>query len=154
MAKDERVLARNRKARFEYHLDERYECGVALLGSEVKSLRGGRAQFQDAFVRIRNGEAWLEGCHIAPYEQAGARNHEAVRSRKLLMHRREIRRLDGKTRETGVTLVPLRFYLKGNKIKVEIALARGKRQYDKRESKKRAIQEREARAHLKHRSRE
>jgi SsrA-binding protein len=154
MGKEDRVLAQNRKARHEYHLEERYECGIALLGTEVKSLREGRAQLQDAFARIRDGELWLEGCHIGPYEQGNRENHEPRRPRKLLMHAREIRRLEGKTRETGYTLVPLRLYLKGNRIKAEIALARGKRRYDKRESIKRAVQEREARAHLKSRTRD
>ena len=149
MADEERVLARNRRARFEYHLEERFECGIALLGSEVKSLRDGRAQLLQAFVRVRGGEVWLEGCHIAPYEQAGRQNHDPLRLRKLLMNRREIRRLDGRTRGSGITLIPLLFYLKGNRIKVEIAVARGKRQVDKREALKRATEEREARAHLK-----
>lgn len=152
MSAEGRALAQNRKARHEYHLEERYECGIALLGTEVKSLREGRAQLQEAYARMKDGELWLEGCHISPYEQGNRENHEPTRPRKLLLHRRELRRLEGKTREKGYTLVPLRFYLKGNRIKLEIALARGKRQYDKRESLKRAMQDREARAHLKSRS--
>jgi SsrA-binding protein len=154
MPAEGRALAQNRKARHEYHLEERYECGIALLGTEVKSLREGRAQLQEAYARMKDGELWLEGCHISPYEQGNRENHEPTRPRKLLLHRRELRRLEGKTREKGYTLVPLRFYMKGNRIKIEIALARGKRQYDKRESLKRAMQDREARAHLKERSRD
>jgi SsrA-binding protein len=129
-----RTIATNRRATHDYHIEERFEAGVALQGSEVKSLREGKASLQDAYALVRNGEAFLVGVHIPPYLQASMMNHEPTRTRKLLLHRAEIRRLLGKTAEKGLTLVPLRMYFKGNKIKVEIGLARGKRSYDKRQS--------------------
>ena len=129
-----RALASNRRARREYEILETFEAGLALTGTEVKSARLGRVQLKDSHVEIRDGEAWLIGAHFSPYSHGNRENHEPTRPRKLLLHRRELRRLEGKTREKGYTLVPLRFYLKGNRIKIEIALARGKRQYDKRKS--------------------
>jgi len=131
-AEGERTVVANRRARHDYHLEETYEAGLQLLGSEVKSLRAGRASLQDAYAKVRGGEVWLVNMHIAPYEQAGPFNHDPLRPRKLLLHRAEIRRLVGKVRERGYTLVPLRVYFRRGLAKVELALARGKKQYDKR----------------------
>src|SRR3954453_14241387 len=132
-------VATNRQAGFRYHLLEKWECGVQLQGSEVKSLRSGSVQVKDAYAEIRDGEVWLQNMHIAPYKPAASDNHDPERPRKLLMHRREIERLVGKTAEKGLTLVPTRVYFKGPRAKVEIALARGKDVGDKR----RSIKERE-----------
>jgi SsrA-binding protein len=128
----EKLIAENRKARHEYHLLERIEAGLVLSGSEVKSLREGRAQLQRAFADLRDGELWLVGAHIAPYEQAGAENHDPDRDRKLLLHRREIESLRGKVVERGFTLVPTKLYFKGGRAKVELALAKGKDVRDRR----------------------
>ena len=125
-------IASNRRAFHDYFIDEKYEAGIALTGTEVKSLRAGKANLRDGFVRIDSNEAWLENVHISPYTQGGYVNHEPMRPRKLLLHRREIATLIGKTRQKGFTLIPLRMYFSGNHAKVEIGLARGKRQYDKR----------------------
>ena len=125
-------IATNRRAFHDYFIDERYEAGVALTGTEVKSLRAGKCNLRDGFVRIDGTEAWLENVHISPYTQGGYVNHEPMRPRKLLLHRREIAALIGKVRQKGFTLIPLRMYFSGNHAKVEIGLARGKRQYDKR----------------------
>jgi SsrA-binding protein len=127
-----KVIAENRKARHEYNLLERYEAGVVLTGTEVKSLRDGGASLQQAYADVRNGEVWLIGAHIAEYGQGNVNNHEPDRERKLLLHRKEIASLYGKVRERGLTLVPTRLYFKDGKVKVEIALARGKEQRDKR----------------------
>lgn len=140
-AEPERTVVVNRRARHDYHLEETYEAGIQLLGSEVKSLRAGRASLQDAYGKVRGGEVWLVNMHIAPYEQAGPFNHDPLRPRRLLLHRAEIRRLVGKVKERGFTLVPLRVYFRRGLAKVELALARGKKQHDKRA----AIREREAR---------
>lgn len=137
MTKDKsavRVIATNRKAYHDYHLEQALEAGIALTGSEIKSVRAGRVNLRDSFVQIRDGEAWLVDAHIAQYEQASRENHEPKRDRKLLLHRQEIARLASRVQEKGYTIVPLRMYLKGNLVKVEIALARGKRLYDKREA--------------------
>jgi SsrA-binding protein len=135
-------IAVNRKARHDYFIDETFEAGLVLTGSEVKSLRDGRANLKDSFARITNGEAMLVNVHISPYDPAAQENHEATRSRKLLMHRRELDRLLGKLREKGLTLIPLRLYFNARgRAKVELGLAHGKRQYDKRQT----IKEREAR---------
>ena len=125
-------VATNRQASFRYNLLERWECGVALQGSEVKSLREGNAQLKDAYGALRDGEVWLHNMHIPPYGPAARDNHEPERPRKLLMHRREIERLIGKTQEKGLTLVPTRLYFKGPVAKVELALARGKDVRDRR----------------------
>ena len=131
----EKIIATNRKARHDYFIDETCEAGIALTGTEIKSARAGRVNLRDSYVQIKNGELWLIDTHIAPYKQAGRSSHEPKRPRKLLMHRREISRLQGKVQEKGYTLVPLRLYLKDNKwAKVEIALARGKKLYDKRQA--------------------
>ncbi|MGZ4274784.1 MAG: SsrA-binding protein SmpB [Solirubrobacteraceae bacterium] len=134
MAKEQgrKLVASNRKARHDYHIDDVYEAGLVLTGTEVKSLRAGHASLVDGFAHIRDGEAWLAGVHIPEYTEGTWTNHEPRRERKLLLHRHEILRLIGKTKETGVTLVPLSLYFKDGKAKVEIALARGKRSYDKR----------------------
>ena len=128
----EKPIAENRKARHDYHLLERVEAGLQLTGSEVKSLREGRASLQQAYADVRDGEAWLVGAHIDTYDQAGVQNHEPERDRKLLLHRREIDSLYAKVRERGLTLVPTRLYFKNGRAKVELALARGKEQRDKR----------------------
>ena len=132
MAEGEKTIAENRKARHEYQLLERVEAGIVLTGTEVKSLRAGRADLARAFADVREGEVWLIGAHIDEYAQGNIQNHEPDRDRKLLLHRREIDSLLGKTRERGLTLVPTRIYFKGGKVKVEVALARGKEQRDKR----------------------
>jgi SsrA-binding protein len=132
-------VARNKQAAYRYHLLERWEAGLVLTGTEVKSLRGGKAQLKDGYASVRNGEVWLHNVHIPPYAPATRENHEPERDRKLLMHRAEIDRLIGKTREKGLTIVPTRLYFKGSHAKVEIALARGKDVGDKRH----AIKERE-----------
>lgn len=142
-AEPERTVVANRRARHDYQLEETYEAGIQLLGSEVKSLRAGRASLQDAYARVRGGEVWLVNMHIAPYEQAGPFNHDPLRPRKLLLHKAEIRRLVGKVKERGYTLVPLRVYFRRGLAKVELALARGKRQYDRREDIRRREAERQ-----------
>jgi len=129
---DVKLIARNRKARFNFELLERFEAGLVLLGSEVKSLRAGRCNLGDAYADIRDGEIWLRNLHISPYEQAGRMNHDPLRPRKLLMHRREIRRLASKVAEKGLTLIPVSLYFKKGKVKCELALAKGKKVYDKR----------------------
>jgi SsrA-binding protein len=134
-----RDVATNRQASHRYHLLERWECGLVLQGTEVKALRDGKAQIKDGYASVRDGEVWLHNVHIPPYGPAARENHEPERPRKLLMHKREIDRLIGKTREKGLTLVPTRLYFAGGRAKVEIALARGKDVGDKRQ----AIKERE-----------
>jgi SsrA-binding protein len=128
-----RLIAQNRKARHEYHLLETFEAGLVLTGTEVKALRDGRASLAEAYAVLERGEAWLHGLHISPYEQGNRFNHEPTRVRKLLLHRGELRRLLGKTREKGLALVPLRLYFKDGWAKVEIALGRGKKAFDKRQ---------------------
>jgi SsrA-binding protein len=145
-------VATNRQASFRYHLLERFECGIVLTGTEVKSLREGNAQLKDAYAVVRDGEVWLIGMYIAPYGPASRENHDPERSRKLLLHRGEIDRLIGRTRERGLTLVPTRVYFSGpgSRAKVEIALARGKDIHDKRE----AIRNRETRREVERELRE
>jgi SsrA-binding protein len=132
-------IATNRQARYRYHFLETWEAGLVLTGTEVKALREGKAQIKDGYATVRDGEVWLHNVHIPPYGPASRENHEPERSRKLLMHRREIERLIGKTREKGLTLVPTRIYFRDGRAKVEIALARGKDVGDKRQT----IKERE-----------
>ena len=139
-----KVVASNRKAYHDYHIDQKYEAGIVLAGTEIKSVRAGQINLRDSYVQIRNGEAWLMSAHIAPYDHAARENHEPRRPRKLLLHKREITRLASKAQEKGFTIIPLRIYLKGNRAKVEIALAKGKRQYDKRE----AIAKRDSERHM------
>ena len=129
-----KLIAQNKKARHDYHLDDVYEAGLVLVGTEVKSLRAGRASLVDAYARIKDGEVWLENAHIPEYNQGSWTNHEPRRPRKLLLHRNEIAKLIGKTKESGLTLVPLSLYFKDGKAKIEIALARGKKSYDKRQT--------------------
>ena len=128
-----KVVATNRKAYHDYEIGDTFEAGLVLAGSEIKSIRAGQVSLQDGFVQFEGGEAWLINVHIAQYDPASRLNHEPRRRRKLLLHRREIQRLMGKVQEKGFTLVPTRLYLKGGRAKVEIALARGKRLYDKRQ---------------------
>ena len=123
----------NRKARHEYHIEDKYEAGIALTGTEIKSIRAGKANLQDSYARVENGELMLYNMHISPYEQGNRYNHEPKRPRTMLMHKREIMRLLGQTREKGLSLIPLQLYFKGGWVKVELALARGKKKYDKRE---------------------
>ena len=130
----ERDVAVNRRAFHDYFIDEKYEAGMVLTGTEVKSIRGGRCNLRDGFVRIDSHEAWLENVHISPYAQGNVMNHEPMRPRKLLLHRKQIASLIGKVRQKSYTLIPLRVYFTRNHAKVEIGLARGKRQYDKREA--------------------
>ncbi len=129
-------VATNRQASFRYHLLERFECGIVLTGSEVKSLRDGAVQLKDAYAEVRDGEVWLRNMHISPYKPAARENHDPDRPRKLLLHRREIERVIGKTAERGLTLVPTRVYFSGPRAKVELALARGRKAHDKREHEK------------------
>ncbi len=137
------TIANNKKAFHDYFVEERYEAGLALSGSEVKSLRMGKANLQDAYARVLNEEVFLLGAHISPYAAASYLNHDATRTRKLLLHRKEIQRLIGKTTQKGLTLVPLRLYWKDGRAKLEIGLARGKREYDKRETTKKREAQRE-----------
>jgi SsrA-binding protein len=127
-----KTVVTNRRARRDYFVEDTYEAGLVLTGSEIKSIRAGRANLQDSYVTIRGGEAWLVNSHVAPYKQASSQNHEPKRDRKLLLHRRQLDRLAGQVQAKGYTIVPLRLYLKNNRAKVEIALARGKKLYDKR----------------------
>ncbi len=127
-----KIVARNRRARHDYHIDDVYEAGLVLTGTEVKSLRAGRASLSDGFAQVADGEVWLHNIHIPQYTQGTWTNHEPRRIRKLLMHRKEIDRLSRETAERGLTLVPLSLYFKDGRAKVELALARGKRTYDKR----------------------
>ncbi|MGQ9560684.1 MAG: SsrA-binding protein SmpB [Candidatus Oleimicrobiaceae bacterium] len=145
----EKLIATNRKARHDYIILETLEAGMALQGTEVKSLRAGRANLKDSYAAIKDGEVWLFHVHISPYDHGSVFNHDPLRPRKLLLHRQEIRRLTTKLQERGLTLVPLRMYFKKGKAKVELALARGKRQYDRREDITRRDTEREAQRELK-----
>ena len=144
----ERVLATNRKAFFGYEILERQEAGIALRGTEVKSIRDGGLSFSDAYVELRGGELFLVGCRIAPYSHGNLMNHVPDRDRRLLLHKPQILRLGGKATEKGLTIVPLRVYLKNGRVKLEIGLARGKRAGDKREALKRKDLERETRQAL------
>jgi len=141
---DDRVIATNRRARHEYDILETVEAGLVLRGTEVKALRAAQVTFKDSYATIRNDEAWLVGCHISPYSHGTDANHDPERDRKLLLHRREIARLVGKVAERGLTLVPLRLYFKGGRVKAEIGLARGRKLHDKRS----AIREREVRREM------
>jgi SsrA-binding protein len=140
-----KVVARNRKARHEYEILETFEAGMALKGPEVKSLRDGKASFQDSYAMVERGEVWLHSLHISPYEQANRFNQDPLRVRKLLLNRHEIRRLVGKVEEKGLTLVPLEIYFLRGRAKVQLALARGKKLHDKREALKQRQLDREAR---------
>jgi len=137
MAEAEKQIAKNRKARFNYKIDETYEAGIALLGSEVKSLRDHKVDFRDSYATFKGNELFLVGLHIAEYPYANRFNHDPTRDRKLLMWRRELRRLQGKIQQQGYTLVPTRLYFKNGKVKVEIGLGKGKKLYDKRQDLRR-----------------
>ena len=145
----EKYICVNRKARYEYIIEESYEAGLVLSGSEVKSLRDGKANLKDSYGRILKGEAFLLNAHISPYPAANQFNHEPNRTRKLLLHKNEIRRLTGRVKERGLTLIPLKLYFKDGKAKVELGLARGKKLYDKRESLRRKVAQREVERSLK-----
>ncbi|MGC8658315.1 MAG: SsrA-binding protein SmpB [Desulfomonilaceae bacterium] len=142
-AENVKIICKNRKAHFNFEVEDTFECGIVLLGSEVKSLRGGKANLSDSYAKVRNNEIFLVDAHISPYMQANRQNHDPLRDRKLLLHKREILRLAAKIAEKGFSLIPLKMYFKNGKIKVEMALARGKKTYDKRESIKKKEQRRE-----------
>jgi len=144
-AQDQKNLVSNRRAFHDFHIGERHEAGIVLLGTEVKALRAGQASLQDAFARIDGGELFLHHLHIPPYSHRGYAEHDPLRTRKLLMHRDEIFKLASRAKSGGTTLVPLRLYLKKGRVKVEIAVARGKKDWDKRESAREREQEKEAR---------
>jgi SsrA-binding protein len=150
---DEVLIADNRKAFHDFHILETFEAGIALLGTEVKGIREGRANLRDTFGKVERGEVWLYNVHINPYSHRGYVDHDPKRRRRLLLHRQEIRKLIGKTVEKGLTLVPTRLYFKRGRVKVALALARGKQAHDKRESIKRREADRETRAAIKERSR-
>jgi SsrA-binding protein len=144
-------IAENRKAFHDYHLLESFEAGIALLGTEVKAIREGRVNLRDSFARVDDGEVYLYNVNISPYSHRGYADHEPLRRRKLLLHRDEIRKLIGKTVERGMTLVPTRLYFKNGRVKVALSLAKGKKEYDKRETIKRREADRETRAAIKSR---
>lgn len=146
MAEGIKILSDNRRAGHNYYLLERFEAGLALTGTEVKSARDGKIQLLDSYAEVREGEAWLVNAHISHYSHGNRENHDPMRTRKLLLHRREIDKLAGKTREKGLSLIPTKIYLKDGIIKCELALARGKKMYDKREADRERTQEAEARA--------
>ena len=152
-AKEEKALASNRAAFHNYHISDKYEAGIALTGTEVKSVMGGRVQLKESYVAVRDGEAWLFNAHISPYSHGNRENHEPVRTRKLLLHRREIGRLEEAAVKQGMTLVATRVYMKNGRIKLEVGVARGKKMYDKRETEMRRTIDRETQAQLKERNR-
>ena len=129
-----KLIAENRKARHEYFIEDRFEAGLVLMGTEVKALRGGRANLKDSYAKFRKGELYIHQMHISPYPYAYYNNHDPLRTRKVLLHGHELNQLLGKTKERGYSLIPLRLYFKGARIKVELGLAKGKRQYDKRQT--------------------
>ena len=149
-----KVAAKNRKARYDYFIDEKFEAGIALKGTEVKSIRAGKVSLQDSYAEVLGGEVILQSMHISPYDKGNRFNHDPRRPRKLLLHKREIKRLLGQTTQKGYTLIPLRLYFKKGKVKVELALARGKRIYDKRQDIARRDAQREISRALSTRQRE
>jgi SsrA-binding protein len=151
--KAQRTIAENRKARHDYHILETWEAGVALLGTEVKSIREGRVNLRDSYARVDNGEVWMQNVHISPYSHRGSAEHAELRQRKLLLHRDEIRKMLGRVAEKGLTLVPLELYFKNGRVKVLLGLARGKQEHDKRETIRRREVDRETRAAVKSRAR-
>ena len=134
MSESVKVISQNKKAYHDFFIEEKYECGIELAGTEVKSLRLGQVNIKDSYASITNGEVWLKGMHISPYEKGNIFNRDPLRERKLLMHKFEIRKLIGKIKEQGYSLVPTQVYFKGQRIKVELGLARGKKNYDKRQA--------------------
>jgi SsrA-binding protein len=149
--KAQKSIAENRKAFHDFHLLESFEAGVVLLGTEVKAIREGRVNLRDSFARVEDGEVFLYNVNISPYSHRGYADHEPLRRRKLLLHKSEIRKLIGKTVEKGMTLVPVRLYFKDGRVKVSVSLAKGKKDYDKRETIKRRESDRETRAAVKSR---
>lgn len=147
---NEKNITKNRKARHEYHILQTYEAGIVLKGTEVKSLREGKISLADSYVRLKKGEAWLLNVHINEYEQGNRFNHDPTRERKLLLHKSEIRKLEKAVHEKGNTIIPLRFYFKEGKVKVEVAIARGKKVYDKREDIAKRDIERETNRRIKY----
>ena len=150
---DNTTITVNRQAYHDYFVEETVEAGVVLTGTEIKSIRGGKVNLRGAFARVRDGEAWIEGMHIAPYDQGSYMNQDPMRPRKLLLHRRQINHLVGRVETKGLTLVPLKLYITGNRAKIELGLARGKKLYDKREAIKQREAERELQRVTKVRSR-
>ena len=140
-----KLIAQNKKARHDYHILETFEAGMVLQGTEIKSIRNSRINLKDGFVRVRNGEVFLVNVHISPYEQGNIFNHDPLRTRKLLLHKRQIRQLEAESKNAGITIVPLKVYIKDGYAKVLIGLAKGKKEYDKRESIKKKDQERQIR---------
>jgi SsrA-binding protein len=151
--KAERIIAENRKALHDYHLLETFEAGMALVGTEVKAIREGRVNLRDSFARVEGGEIFVHNVHIGAYSSRGYADHEPLRPRKLLLHRHEIRKLVGKTTEKGMTMVPVRMYFLNGRVKIAISLAKGKKDYDRRETIKRREIDRETRAAIKERGR-
>ncbi|XFA74162.1 SsrA-binding protein SmpB [Thermosynechococcaceae cyanobacterium Okahandja] len=152
MSESYKVISDNRNARFQYEILETYECGIVLLGSEVKSIRAGKVNLRDGFARIRNGEVWLFNVHISPHDSTNpSYNHDPLRDRKLLLHKQEIRKLIGKVEQKGLTLVPLKLYLKNGRVKVALGLGRGKKLHDKRADLKQRQDKREMERALKRR---
>ena len=145
----ERIISTNRAVYHDYQIIETYEAGIQLTGTEVKSARAGRVNLKDAYATVRDGQAWLLNAHISPYTHGNRQNHDPTRTRRLLLHKKEIERLRSRVEEKGLTLVPTKFYFKNGFIKCELAIARGKKLYDKRETEARKTQEREARAAMK-----
>ena len=145
----EQVVTKNRKAFHDYAIQETYEAGLLLVGTEVKSLRAGKANLKDSYALIKNGEVFLLNCHISPYSHGNLQNHDPLRTRKLLLHKKEISKLWAKTSQQGLTLIPLKLYFKNGKAKVEIGLAKGKRQYEKRDSIKEREAKRDIERHMK-----
>lgn len=146
----EKLIATNKKAFHDYFILEKLEAGICLAGTEVKAIREGRLNLKDSYALIRAGEVFLVNCHISPYSHGNRENHDPTRSRKLLLHAREIRKLIGKTQEKGLTLVPLRVYLRRGKVKFELGVAKGKKLFDKRETERRKEADKEARAAIKY----
>jgi len=140
---DKQLIASNRRARYDYEIVDTFEAGIVLVGPEVKSLRAGKANLSDSYAMIRRGEAWLMNCHISPYDKAGRDNPDPRRERKLLLHRNELGRLQGKLAEKGLTLIPLQLYFKNGRAKAQLGLARGKRRYDKRQTIRKREEDRE-----------
>ena len=151
--KEEKPLASNRAAFHNYHISDKYEAGIALTGTEVKSVMGGRIQLKESYVAVRDGEVWLFNAHISPYSHGNRENHEPIRTRKLLLHRREIGRLEEAAVKQGMTLVATRVYMKNRRIKLEVGVARGKKMSDKRETEMRRTIDRETQVQLKERNR-
>jgi SsrA-binding protein len=149
---EEKVLVSNRSAYYEYHISDKYEAGIVLTGTEVKSVMGGRVQLKESYVAVRDGEAWLLNAHISPYSHGNRNNHDPLRSRKLLLHRREIEKLEQAATTQGMTLIVTKVYMKNGRAKLEVGVARGKKQYDKRETEMRRTVDRETRAQLKERN--